>query len=112
MSSSPVARPEGRRRLRSRFTRLALGAGLVAGPALLTVGSGSALRQHPFTVNSLAGRRIYLRQRQHRHAQHHRRVRSARKRVAHPIAGSPFLAGGQDRAGPGLPRCDPGDQRR
>ena len=94
MSSSPVARPEGRRRLRSRFTRLALGAGLVAGPALLTVGSGSAFASTPSpstasrvvgytyvndntaTSNTIAGF--------DRHADG----------SLTPIAGSPFLAGG------------------
>ena len=94
MSSSPVARPEGRRRLSSRFTRLALGAGLVAGPALLTVGSASAFASTPSpstasqvvgytyvndntaTSNTIAGF--------DRHADG----------SLTPIAGSPFLAGG------------------
>ena len=94
MSSSPVARPEGRGRLRSRFTRLALGAGLVAGTALSTVGSASAFAGTPSpstaspvvgytyindntaTSNTIAGF--------DRHADG----------SLTPIAGSPFLAGG------------------
>src|ERR1700722_9598996 len=44
--------------------------------------------------HDLTGGRLHLHQRQHCHCQYYRRVRPARGRLAYPLAGSPFIAGG------------------
>ena len=85
-------------RLRSRFTRLALGAGLVAGTALLTVGSASAFAStpSPSTASPVVGY-TYINDNTAASNTIAGFDRHADGSLT-PIPGSPFLAGGADWA--------------
>ena len=63
---------------------LAAGGSLLAATIGLFGAAHRGQRQH-----GLTGGRLHLRRRQHRHRQHHRRVRPARRRLGHPASRAP-----------------------